>query len=126
MFSEPKLKSVEDDYHSEHRDREYKSGDSHYKTGDGHHKTGDRHYKTHDSHHSDKDYKSSDRDYKTSQYLSQLNQDVNREKERDKHVYSYTTPGYETRSKYDVKHERGRSEKGYEEEKYTSLESSAR
>ena len=40
--------------------------------------------------------------------------------------YSYTTPGYETKMKYDVKTERARGERSYEEERYTTVEASAR
>ena len=39
---------------------------------------------------------------------------------------SYTTPGYESKMKYDVKTERVRGERGYEEERYTTVETSAR
>ena len=46
--------------------------------------------------------------------------------DRKKHVYSYTTPGYESKMKYDVKTERVRGERGYEEERYTTVETSAR
>ena len=40
--------------------------------------------------------------------------------------YSYTTPGYESKMKYDVKTERVRGEGSYEEERYTTVETSAR
>ena len=40
--------------------------------------------------------------------------------------YSYTTPGYESKTKYDVKTERARGERSYEEERYTTVETSAR
>ena len=45
--------------------------------------------------------------------------------DREKHVYSYTTPGYESKMKYDVKTERD-GERSYEEERYTTVETSAR
>ena len=40
--------------------------------------------------------------------------------------YSYTTPGYESKMKYDVKTERVRGERTYKEERYTAVETSAR
>ena len=40
--------------------------------------------------------------------------------------YSYTTPGYESKMKYDVKTERARGERSYEDERYTTVETSAR
>ena len=40
--------------------------------------------------------------------------------------YSYTTPGYESKMTYDVKTERVRGERSYEEERYTTVETSAR
>ena len=46
--------------------------------------------------------------------------------DREKHVYSYTTPGYESKMKYYVKTERARGERSYEEERYTTVETSAR
>ena len=67
-----------------------------------------------------------DRDYKSSEYLSDLKPDLGREKEREKHVYSYTTPGYDSKLKYDVKTERVRGERSYVDERYTSIETSAR
>ena len=84
-FSEPKLKSLDGSYHSDHGDR----------------------------------------DYKTADYLIEK-RDVDREKEREKHTYSYTSPSYESKHKYEHKHERVRGEKSYEDEKYTSLETSSR
>ena len=84
-FSEPKLKSLDGSYHSDHGDR----------------------------------------DYKTADYLIEK-RDVDREKEREKHTYSYTSPSYESKHKYELKHERVRGEKSYEDEKYTSLETSSR
>ena len=46
--------------------------------------------------------------------------------DREKHVYSYTTPGYESKMKYGVKSERVRGERSYEEERYTTVDTSAR
>ena len=40
--------------------------------------------------------------------------------------YSYTTPGYESKMTYDVKTERVRGERSYEEGRYTTVETSAR
>ena len=40
--------------------------------------------------------------------------------------YSYTTPGYESKMKYYVRTERVRGERSYEEERYTTVETSAR
>ena len=40
--------------------------------------------------------------------------------------YSYTTPSYESKLKYDVKTERVRGKRSYEEERYTTVETSAR
>ena len=67
-----------------------------------------------------------ERDYRSSEYLSDLKTDLGKDKDREKHVYSYTTPGYESKMKYDVKTERVRGERSYEEERYTTVETSAR